>query len=93
MTDAAQSALLPTVIFPRKMSTAWCAMAFEELEDALSLMDPGINELNPKQRYLWERYKVMTRQFAHDMLLAEGNSEEIDRRLGLERSDYLPQAE
>ncbi|MEW9842209.1 hypothetical protein [Pseudomonas juntendi] len=32
---------------------------------------------NAKQRFLWAQCKAMTRQFAHDMLLAEGNSEEI----------------
>ncbi|WP_251961842.1 glutathione synthetase [Pseudomonas sp. Marseille-Q5299] len=56
----------------------------------MSFIEPGIGELNAKQRFLWEQYKAMTRQFAHDMLLAEGNSEEIDRRLGIQRSDYLP---
>lgn len=93
MSKAAPSTALPTVIFPQKMSTAWCMVAFEELEEALQLIEPGIGELNPKQRYLWERYKAMTRQFAHDMLLAEGNSEEIDRRLGIQRSDYRPLAD
>ncbi|MFJ4056798.1 hypothetical protein ACIPZC_25630 [Pseudomonas sp. NPDC089743] len=91
--DIPKSVLLPAVVSPRKMSTAWCAIAFEELEEALLLIDPGVGELNPKQRFLWERYKAMTRQFAHDMLLAEGNSEEIDRRLGLERGDYCPESQ
>lgn len=93
MSEGPSSTELSTVIFPRKMSTAWCLVAFEELEQALQFIEPGIGELTPKQRYLWERYKAMTRQFAHDMLLAEGNSEEIDRRLGLERSDYWPQGD
>ncbi len=90
MSKAPPSTALPTVLFPQKMSTAWCMVAFEELEEAMSFIEPGIGELNAKQRFLWEQYKAMTRQFAHDMLLAEGNSEEIDRRLGIQRSDYLP---
>ncbi|WP_409286773.1 hypothetical protein [Pseudomonas guariconensis] len=91
MSEGSLSTALPTVVFPQKMSTAWCMVAFEELEEALQIIEAGTGQLNPKQRVLWERYKAMTRQFAHDMLLAESNSEEIDRRLGLERSDYLPQ--
>lgn len=43
----------------------------------MQLIELGIGELNAKQRFLWEQYKAMTRQFAHDMLLAEVNSEEI----------------
>jgi len=43
----------------------------------MQLIEPGIGELNAKQRFLWAQCKAMTRQVAHDMLLAEGNSEEI----------------
>jgi hypothetical protein len=35
------------------------------------------------QRTVFERYKVQTKQFGHDMLLAEKHHEEIKRRLEL----------
>ncbi|SER20902.1 Uncharacterised protein [Pseudomonas luteola] len=68
---------------PRKGSTAWCAIAFEELAQAIDLIECGINEMTQDQQQVWKRYKAQTVQFAHDMLLAEGNRSEIQRRLGL----------
>ncbi|UVM50145.1 MULTISPECIES: hypothetical protein [unclassified Pseudomonas] len=82
-TKIGKAALLPEVIFPRKMSTAWCAVAFEELATAIDFIEAGIEQTTPLQQKLWERYKAQTAQFAHDMLLAEGNLDEITRRLGL----------
>ncbi len=78
------SELLPEVEFPRRMSTAWCASAFEELATAVDFIEAGIDLMTPLQRQVWERYKLQTAQFAEDMLLAEGDRNAIIRRLGLE---------
>lgn len=74
---------LPEVVNARKMSTAWCAVAFEELAAAIDFIEAGIEQTTPLQQKVWERYKAQTAQFAHDMLLAEGSMEEIAKRLGL----------
>ncbi|MDD1009712.1 hypothetical protein M5G27_19730 [Pseudomonas shahriarae] len=79
--------LLPEVVSPRKMSTAWCAVAFEELATAIDFIEAGIEQTTPLQQKVWERYKAQTAQFAHDMLLAEGNLDEITRRLGLNNAN------
>jgi len=75
--------LLPAVDDPRKFSTAWCSIAFEELASAIDFIEAGIGKTNELQKRLWERYKAQTAQFAHDMLLADGNKDEIARRLGI----------
>lgn len=75
--------LLPEVEFPRRMSTAWCASAFEEIATALDFIEAGTALMTPLQREVWERYKLQTAQFAEDMLLAEGDRIAIIRRLGL----------
>jgi hypothetical protein len=82
-TKTDKATLLPEVVFPRKMSTAWCAVAFEELATAIDFIEAGIEQTTPLQQKLWERYKEQTAQFAHDMLLAEGDLDEITTRLGL----------
>ncbi|RMV51068.1 hypothetical protein ALP10_200160 [Pseudomonas syringae pv. helianthi] len=76
------SELLPEVEFPKKMSTAWCAAAFEELATAVDWIELGTDQMTPLQRQVWERYKKQTAQFAEDMLLAEGDRNAIMRRLG-----------
>lgn len=76
--------LLPEVEFPRRMSTAWCAAAFEELAAAVDFIEAGIDLMTPSQRQVWERYKLQTAQFAEDMLLVEGNLNAAIRRVGLE---------
>lgn len=88
--DSGKLALLPEVASPQKMSTAWCATAFEELAAAIDFIELGIDEFTPLQRKVWERYKSQTAQFAHDMLLAEGDRSEIERRLGI-NSAFPPQ--
>ncbi len=80
------SELLPEVKFPRRISTAWCAAAFEELATAIDFIDAGSDGMTSLQRQVWERYKSQTAQFAEDMLLAEGDRNAIIRRLGLEVS-------
>jgi len=84
---AEKGALLPEVVSPRKISTAWCAIAFEELATAIDFIEAGIKKTTPLQQKVWERYKAQTAKFAHDMLLAEEDFEEITRRLGLENAD------
>lgn len=76
--------LLPEVEFPRRISTAWCAIAFEELATAIDFIEAGSDGMTSVQRQVWERYKLQTAQFAEDMLLAEGDRNAIIRRLGLE---------
>lgn len=78
------SELLPEVEFPRKMSTAWCAAAFEELATAVDFIELGTDQMTQLQRQVWSRYKEQTAQFAEDMLLAEGDHKAITRRLGLD---------
>lgn len=78
------SKLLPEIKSPRKMSTAWCALAFEELATALDFIELGTDEINPLQRQVWERYKMQTAQFAEDMLLADGDRNAMIRRLKLD---------
>ncbi|WP_255300968.1 hypothetical protein [Pseudomonas syringae] len=78
------SELLPEVQFPKKISTAWCAEAFEELATAVDWIERGTDQMTPLQRQVWERYKKQTAQFAEDMLLAEGDRNAIIRRLGFD---------
>jgi hypothetical protein len=76
-------AVLPDIQDIRNVSTAWCAVAFEELNSTIGLIGQGIESMTPMQRTVFERYKVQTKQFGHDMLLAEKHHEEIKRRLEL----------
>lgn len=76
------SELLPEVQFPRKMSTAWCASAFEELASAVDFIELGTDQMTPIQLQVWQRFKEQTAQFAEDMLLAEFDRNAIIRRLG-----------
>lgn len=78
------SDLLPEVARLRRMSTAWCASAFEELAAAVDFIEAGTDQMTPLQRQVWERYKLQTAQFGEDMLLAEGDQNAIIRRLGIE---------
>ncbi|WP_339436819.1 hypothetical protein [Pseudomonas sp. EL_65y_Pfl1_R32] len=78
------SELLQEVEIPRRMSTAWCAAAFEELATAVDFIELGTDQMTPLQRQVWSRYKEQTAQFSEDMLLAEGDHEAITRRLGLD---------
>jgi hypothetical protein len=78
------SEYLPEVNSPRKISTAWCAVAFEELLAAIDFIELGAGQMTPDQKGVWERYKAQTAQFAEDMLLAEGDRGAIVRRLGLD---------
>lgn len=78
------SELLPEVQFPKKMSTVWCAEAFEELATAVDRIELGTDQMTPLQRQVWERYKKQTAQFAEHMLLAEGDRNAIIRRLGFD---------
>ncbi|MCW6054577.1 hypothetical protein [Pseudomonas fragariae (ex Marin et al. 2024)] len=80
------SELLTEVQFPRKMSTAWCASAFEELSTAVDFIETGANQFTPLQRQVWKRFKQQTAQFAEDMLLADSDENAIARRLGLDIS-------
>ncbi|MBH3341601.1 hypothetical protein I5L51_21040 [Pseudomonas mendocina] len=81
--DKSIANIFPKIDFPRKMSTAWCSIAFEELASAIDFIELGVEQMNPDQKMVWSRYKAMTAQFADDMLLAEGDRMAIRRRLGL----------
>ncbi len=74
---------LPAIEFPRKSSTAWAAIAFEEISEAIDFVELGVEAMTPTQKKVWERYKQKTVQFAHDMMLAEGDIKEIRNRLGV----------
>ncbi len=84
--DSSAEAILPEIVGVQKMSTAWCALAFEDITDMMTILEAGTSQMTPVQRRVWERYKEQTRQFAHDMLLAEGHPQEILRRLNLDSS-------
>lgn len=75
--------LFPEIDSLNKISTAWCAIAFEELSAAICFIDLGTESMNPLQRKIWERYKTQTAQFAEDMLLAEADRGAIVRRINL----------
>lgn len=75
--------LIPDIVDIRKMTTATCAMAFEELNEAVRMIELTTCEMNKRQLELWCRLKVSLVDFSRDMLLAEAHPEEIDRRLGL----------
>ncbi len=68
---------------PRKMTTAVCIGAIEELAPVIDFIDIGAKDMTPEQREIWERYKAQTVQFIDDMLLADGNLPTIRRRLNL----------
>lgn len=74
---------MPKLKFPRTSAAAWCTIAFEEIEKAISFIDLGANQMTKRQRKLWKRYKKQTLKFAHDTLLALKDDEEIGRRLKL----------
>lgn len=70
---------------PRKMTTAVCIGAIEELASVIDFIDLGAKDMTPEQREIWGRYKAQTTQFVDDMLLADGNLRTIRRRLNLPR--------
>lgn len=74
---------LPNIELPKKSSTAWVAIALEEISEAIDFIDLGDDSMTPIQKMIWERYKRSTVQFAHDMLLAEKDINEIKNRLGV----------
>lgn len=78
---------LPVIESPRKCSTAWCSIAFEELAEAIEFIDLGAGQMTAMQRAVWERYKRTTMDFAHDMLLAEMDQREVARRLGIMKGE------
>lgn len=60
-----------------------CAVVFEELNAALNLLETVRNEFNPIQRMLVGRFLTGCKVFGHEMLLADGNSDELITALGL----------
>ncbi len=78
-----QMRLLPDIQEVRKMSDAWCAVVFDELNTVINFIVAGKRKLNSTQRRLLERFSLGAVEFAHDMLLAGGRQEEIERRLAV----------
>lgn len=70
----------PEVELPRKRSTIWCMLILDELEKAFSLVETGVHLLTPAQRLIFSSMRDDAVLAAHDLLLAEGNCEEISRR-------------
>jgi len=75
--------LLPIVEDARKRSTLWCNEIFDDLNETLNLIQAGSFNLNKTQRVLLERFCLLAVEFAHDLLLAEGHEEEVQRRLAV----------
>ncbi len=74
---------IPDIIDIRKMITATCAMAFEELNEAVRMIELTTSEMNKRQLELWCRLKMSLVDFSSDMRLAEAHHEETDRRLSI----------
>lgn len=55
-------------------------MILEELEQTFSFAESGVNLLTPAQRLIFRSMRDDAVAAAHDLLLAEGNPEEISRR-------------
>lgn len=70
----------PEVEYPRKQSTIWCMTIIEELEKAFLFAECGVHILTPAQRVIFRAMRDDAVAAAHDLLLAEGNLEEIGRR-------------
>lgn len=96
-TDDLPQLVLPKVDRERKFSSAVSNWMMEELEQALNLANELANEteeskamkmgLNPDQCRVWDKYwkqfSELTLEMAHDMRLADRDSEEISHRLGI----------
>lgn len=78
-----QKHLLPNIKDVYKVSTTWCAEIFDELNTVINFIEVGKSYLNATQQKLLERFSLSAVEFAHDFLLAEGNKEEIERRLAV----------
>jgi len=75
--------IFPAIANPTKMSTAMCATVFEELEDALDLLNVARNEFNPLQRQLAGRFIALCKVFGRDLLAADGNPDALRAMFGL----------
>lgn len=69
----------PEIEFPRKRSTIWCMLILGELEQAFLLAEGGMHLVTPAQRIIFRAMRDDAVAAAHDLLLAEGNHEEISR--------------
>lgn len=78
-----QKRVLPDIQDVYKGSTAGCAEIFDQLNSTINFIGAFKTHLNRTQRRLLERFILGTIEFAHDMLLAEGYSQEIERRLAV----------
>ncbi len=78
--------ILPSILHPKKMSTATCASVFEELENALMLLNLGRDELSPIQRELASRFISTCETFAYQMLAADGDANALRAVFGLSLS-------
>ena len=78
-----QRRLFPNIQDVRKNCTIWCTAVFDELNSVINYIEAGRHHLNPIQRRLLERFILGAVEFAHDLLLAEGDKEEIERRLAV----------
>lgn len=78
-----QRRLFPDIQDLRKRCTIWCSEVFDELNSVINYIEAGKHHLNPIQRLLLERFILGAVEFAHDLLLAEGDKEEIERRLAV----------
>lgn len=78
-----QKRLLPDIQDLYKGSTAGCAEIFDQLNSTINFIEAFKPQLNRIQRRLLERFVLGAIEFSHDMLLAEGYSQEIERRLAV----------
>lgn len=73
----------PEIKSPQKITTGMCAVVFEELDAAVSLLETVRSEFNPIQQNLIGRFLVACKLFGHDMMLADGSSDALKATLGI----------
>ncbi|WP_263224460.1 hypothetical protein [Pseudomonas alabamensis] len=75
----------PDIKSPQKSTTSICAVIFEELDAAVSLLQTVRSEFNPMQQSLIGRFLVACKIFGHEMMLADGSSDALRTTLGIPR--------
>ncbi|MGG5283848.1 hypothetical protein ACQZ2G_07575 [Pseudomonas viridiflava] len=73
----------PEIASPTKSSTGMCAVVFEELDAAVSLLRDVRGEFNPFQQMVVGRFLMACKVFGQEMLLAESSPDALSASLGL----------
>lgn len=76
--------LFPSSMRQTKVSTAMCASFFDDIEQALLLLDSTRDQFNPLQRRLIGRFLISCKIFGRDLLAADGDRASLANTLGLQ---------